>query len=135
MQYKHSIVWYNYIIRNKDTGRKPTTRKGKNMKQTKAQRLFHKNFAACLRYVERWGFEGIGFTGVDCEENETVPTRTCNDIQKLIDVRRKHYEACENHGITVENLETKEQALEMLQITLDNQRRNNAKFAAELKAI
>ena len=28
------------------------------MEQTKAQRLFHKNFAACLRHIEHWGFEG-----------------------------------------------------------------------------
>ena len=105
------------------------------MKQTKAQRLFLKNFIICRRHVESWGFEGFGFMGIDCEENETVPTRTCNDIQKLIDGRRKHYEVCENLGVAVENLETKKQALEMLQITLDNQRRNNAKFAAELKAI
>ena len=105
------------------------------MEHTKAHRLFRKNFVACLRHVEDWGFEGIGFGGIDCEENEIVPTRTCNDIQKLIDDRRKHYEMCEKLGVAVENLETKKQALEMLQITLDNQRRNNAKFAAELKAI
>lgn len=104
------------------------------MKQTKAERLFFRNYAMCRRHIEHWGFEGIGFSGIDCDETETTPTRTCNAIQKQINGMRRHLEKCVQFGIG-ENIEIKMQALEMLQITLDNQRKSNARFAAELKAI
>ena len=94
---------------------------------TKAERLFNRNYRACRKYVECWGFEGIGFNGIDCEDDESVPTRTCNAIQKYIDSQRKHLERCIQFGIG-ENIEIKMQAVAMLQITLDNQRRHNARL-------
>lgn len=94
---------------------------------TKAERLFKKNYYACKRHVEYHGFNGIGFATLECEDDDLLPTRTLNDIQKYIDSERKHLERCIQFGVG-ENIEFKMQALEMLQITLDNQRKVNKKW-------
>lgn len=97
---------------------------------TKAERLFKKNYFACKRHIEFWGFKGIGFGTLECDENDLLPTRTLNDIQKQIDKQRKHLEMCRKLNVGIDEIELKEQALEMVQITLDNQRRVNEEWKA-----
>lgn len=97
---------------------------------TKAERLFNKNYFVCKRHIENWGFEGIGFNVLECDENDLLPTRTLNAIQKLIDKQYKHCEVCRKLNVSIKDIELKEQALEMLQITLNNQRRVNEEWKA-----
>lgn len=100
---------------------------------TKAERLFDKNYRLCRKHIKAWGFEGIGFSGIECEDNETVSIRTCNDIQKLIDKERKSIERKIKLGI--EGIELQQNAIEMLQLTLDNQRKHDKEFKDMMKEI
>lgn len=95
---------------------------------TKAERLFKKNYYACKRHVEYHGFNGIGFATLECEDDDLLPTRTLNDIQKHIDRQRKQLEIRRRLNGDYEDAEIWEDALEMLQLTLDNQRKVNKKW-------
>lgn len=97
---------------------------------TKAERLFNKNYYECKKHIKVWGFEGVGFNVLECDENDLLPTRTLNAIQKLIDKQWKHFEMCKKLNISINDLELKKQALEMLQITLSNQRKVNEEWKA-----
>lgn len=104
---------------------------------TKAKRLFDRNYRICRKHIEDWGYEeNAGYSGIECEDTEGVPTRTCNDIQKLIDKERKHIELdVKLEVIDTEKAEFLTQALNMLQATLNNQRRHNEEFKEMLKSI
>lgn len=103
---------------------------------TKAKRLFDRNYTACRRHIKTWGFEGIGFNRIECEDDESIPTRTCNEIQKEIDRERKYIET----GIKLNVFDGKKaaflrQSLDMLQITLNNQKKHNTEFKKMMKDI
>lgn len=109
---------------------------------TKAQRIFSVTYVQCKRQMETWGKQynpngrPFGFNGVICRDDESVSIRTLNDMQKLIDSRKKMLEMDKKYDIfTAEELADREYIIEAVQVTLDNNRKSLEDFAAELKSL
>lgn len=103
---------------------------------TKAERLFKKNYYACMNHIMNFGYtEGVGFNTLECDDDDLLPTRTLNDVQKQIDRQRRQIETWKRlHIREDDNYDLEEQTLAMLQITLDNQRKVNAKWDDFMKS-
>ena len=103
------------------------------MKQTKAQKIFTDTYAECRIHIKDWGFErnqngkAIGFNRLYTEE--VVSTRTCNAIEKLIYGEKKMLEFDHEIGIADDWTALCEQALEMVESTLENQRESLKRIA------
>lgn len=108
------------------------------MKMKKAEKIYRDTRYECLRHAKAWGMErnpdgrAIGFGSLITEE--VVSTRTLNDVQKYIDRRASELKVEEKYGIcSDEELTFERFVLEMVQVTLDNNRKNLEKFYASLK--
>ena len=95
-------------------------------KMTKAERIFTDTYTACRVHVKAWGFERnadgrpIGFNSLETEEVTT--RRTWNAIEKLIKAEGKNIERSEKYGvIDTAKAEMKKFALDMVQVTLENE--------------
>ena len=95
-------------------------------KMTKAERIFNDTYTACRVQVKAWGMERnpngrpIGFNGLETEE--VTSRRTWNVIEKLIKAESKQIELSVQYGIiSNEKAEMKRFALEMVQVTLENE--------------
>ena len=100
---------------------------------TKAERIFTNTYSECRIMVKTHGFEGIGFGSLITEE--TTSTRTYNTIQKLIDKEKRNLELNRKLKVTSEERqELLENALEMVQITLNNSIRKEKEFKELMKA-
>ena len=100
---------------------------------TKAEKIFKDTYTECRRSAQSWGFRynpdgrPIGFAGVITEE--VVYIRTLNAIQKFIDSERKTIALNEKYGVsTAERLNLLRYALDMVQVTVDNNRKSLADF-------
>lgn len=91
-------------------------------KQTKAERIFKATYFESKDHVSRWGMErGSSWTRLSTEE--TVSTRTLNDIDKLIKSESRRLDDCEKFDIrTAEQLADWRMALEMTANTVANER-------------
>lgn len=93
---------------------------------TKAERIFNDTYTACRVHVKAWGMErnsdgrAIGFTSLETEE--VTCRRTWNAIEKLIAGESKNIELSVKYGVIAEEkAEMKRFALEMVQVTLENE--------------
>lgn len=102
---------------------------------TKAERIYGATRFQCKKHIEAWGYEeNVGFNGVEAEE--VISVRTCNDIQKIIDSKRRGL--CIDRKLNVsspEKLDAEEKVLNMVQATLNNSRKSLKDFNTMLKAI
>ncbi len=96
-------------------------------KLTKAERIFNDTYTECRIHIKDWGFErnpngeAIGFNGM-CTE-EVMSNRTCNAIENLIRTEKKMLQFDHDLGTADDWTELCEHALEMVESTLENQRR------------
>ena len=102
---------------------------------TKAERIFKDTYTECRIYTKQWGFKynpdgrPVGFDSVMSKDAESVCIRTLNDIQRHIDRERKNIERNKKLGVyTKERLEFLSFALEMTQVTADNNRKSIREF-------
>lgn len=100
---------------------------------TKAERIFKNTYAMCKEGLKTWGFRNnpdgrpIGYSFVDCKDDESVSTRTCNDIQKFIDAEHTTLKMMNKyHTVDDDTLMRWKYALQMTQVTLDNTRKSIA---------
>lgn len=105
----------------------------------KSEKIFQDTWYECWDHAKAWGKEynpdgrAIGYGSLITEE--VVCTRTLNDVQKCIDRRRRELDLNERYGISdSETLALRRYTLEMVQVTLDNNRKNLEKFYASLKS-
>lgn len=97
------------------------------MKRTKAEEIFTDTYAECRHHIKVWGFErnpngkAIGFNRLYTEEE--VSTRTCNAVAKLIESEGKRLAFMHKYGMADDFTTLEEQALEMVESTLENQRK------------
>ena len=98
---------------------------------SKAERIFRSTYTECRLNAKTWGFRynpdgrPVGFNSMITEERVCV--RTLNDIQKYIDSERHSLEIDEKLGVTADDrLNLRKYALEMVQVTLDNNRKSLA---------
>ena len=89
---------------------------------TKAERIFKETYSECRTHIKIWGYkENSGFNRMAYKDNETFSKRTANAVQKLIDNERKRLElAKEIDALPIDRIAFMEQALKMVQVTLNN---------------
>ena len=99
---------------------------------TKAERIFRNTYAECRIHIKNWGYEeNTGFTRLSLDDNETVCTRTFNEIAKYITAERKRIEISVKYNvIDSEKANAYNQALNMVQATLDNTIKSHAQIYA-----
>lgn len=62
---------------------------------TKAERIYKDTRYECMRHIEAFGLgrddkgKIIGFTNVALKDNESISTRTINDLRKCLEADRK----------------------------------------------
>jgi len=93
------------------------------MKRTKAERIFEDTYRECRHHVRAWGItegKAIGFTSL-CTEERTS-RRTWNNIQRIIDSKKRQLRIDKELGVFSEEKNNKEQyILDMVQETLNNE--------------
>lgn len=99
---------------------------------TKAERIFTNTYIDCRIHIKDWGYEeNVGFNQLSQDDNETVCTRTFNAIAKCIDAERKRIVLAEKYDvINHEKATFYNQALDMVQTTLDNAIKSHARIYA-----
>ena len=102
------------------------------IKMTKAERIFRNTYADCKIHIENWGYEeNVGFNQLSQNDNETVCTRTFNEIAKYIIGERKRIELSVKYNvIDSEKANTYNHALDMVQATLNNAIKSHAQIYA-----
>lgn len=105
---------------------------------TKAEKIFKDTYTECRKNAKSWGFRynpdgrPVGFNSLVTEE--VVYTRTLNDVQKFIDRERKDLARDEKLNVLdADRLNLLKYALDMVQVTLDNNRKSNEDFERMLK--
>ena len=95
----------------------------------KAEKIFNDTRRECNAHIESWGYEmnvdgnSLGFNGLITDD--VVYTRTLNDVQTILDKARDLIKRDIKLGITnLEKEQLKIQVLNMVQSTLDNQRKS-----------
>ena len=108
---------------------------------TKAERIFYDTFCECKRYIRDWGYKenpdgsAVGYNTVIYGDNETVCTRTMNDIEKCIERMRKHYNQSLKFGVLDDDRYMLNiQALNMVHATVRNNRESIKRFEEMMKA-
>ncbi len=62
---------------------------------TKAERIYKDTRYECMKHIENWGLERdnngkiVGFNKVALKDNESISTRTINDLRKCLEADRK----------------------------------------------
>lgn len=110
----------------------------KEIKMTKAQRIFQNTWTECRIHIKEWGMEynpdgtAIGFNNLITED--PTSTRTFNAIEKEIE-KAEHLMAVDHDlGIADDWTKLCEDALKMVRSTLKNARALDAQFKAQLRA-
>ena len=84
----------------------------------KAERIYTDTYFDCKYQIRTFGYEeNVGFNSLSYNDNETVSTRTLNEIQKYIDSGRKKLEI---------DIKLNKEVLDMVQVTLDNTRKSHS---------
>ena len=96
---------------------------------TKAERIFKDTWYECAKHIKVWGYStnpdgsAVGFNTVIYKDNETVCTRTMNEVGKLIERDRKRWAQSYRLGVlTADEYEIKMQILNMVESTVRNTR-------------
>lgn len=95
----------------------------------KAEKIFNDTRRECRKHIEDWGYEmnvdgnSIGFNGLITED--VICVRTINDVQTILNKARDTIKLDIKLGITnLKKEQSKIQVLNMVQSTLDNQRKS-----------
>lgn len=110
----------------------------KEIKMTKAQRIFQNTWTECRIHIKDWGMEynpdgtAIGFNNLVTEE--PTNTRTFNAIEKEIEKAERLMKVDHELGIADDWTKLCEDALKMVRATLQNARDLDTRFKAELTA-
>ena len=106
----------------------------------KAEKIYEDTRFACLLHIKNWGYEvnpdgsAVGFNSLITEK--AVSTRTLNDVQKRLDAARRGVDTNEKLGIgTEEGRNLDRQILNMVETTLNNNRKSVEDFNRMLKEI
>lgn len=107
---------------------------------TKAERIFKATYYDCARHIETWGYEinpngkAVGFNGLICNDTDIIYTRTLNAVGRQLERARSEVAIFLKHNI-INNDEAKNrnQVLNMVESTLNNNRKNLEDFAKWLK--
>ena len=97
---------------------------------TKAERIFKETRYQCLKEVNAWGFEEVGFNNICARDDKesVISTRTLNDLDKLYERAVKMLAMDYKLGVLDKEKATKEaQVLRKVRLTLDNARKNFCK--------
>ena len=97
----------------------------RTLKKTKAQRIFFNTRFDCKEHIKTWGFDGNGYNRLTYGDDESICTRTLNEVERELERAEKNLEIDRKLGVGSEeqnNLE--EQILKMVRVTLENNRRN-----------
>lgn len=99
-------------------------------RMTKAERIYTDTYLNCRRHIRTWGYEeNVGFNRLSYNDNETVCTRTFNEIQKYIDKDKKILETDIKLDILdAATIKLNKQVLDMVQTTLDNTIKSHSSF-------
>ena len=97
---------------------------------TKAERIYLDTYLNCRYHIRTWGYEeNAGFNRLSYGDNETVCTRTFNEIQKHINKDRKTLEIDIKLGIlSSDTINLNKQVLDMVQVTLNNTIKSHSEF-------
>lgn len=95
---------------------------------TKAEKIYKDTRYECRKHIETWGYKinpngtAIGYNGLITEE--LTPTRTLNEITKILERKRKGITIdLKLNVLTQEEAEKETQILNMIETTLNNQKR------------
>lgn len=109
---------------------------------TKAERIFNTTRYECKKHLEAWGYElnpngtAVGFNGLFCLDNETISIRTVNAVAVLLASKRKFLTLDQKLGVmTAEKAEKEAQVLNMVESTLNSNRKSIQDFNNMLKEI
>jgi hypothetical protein len=96
---------------------------------TKAERIYQATRYECKKHIEDWGYQtnpdgsSIGYGSVICKDDESICTRTLNDIEKILTNKRKGEEQSFRLGFHDAARHEKEtQILNMIETTIRNNR-------------
>ena len=96
---------------------------------TKAERIYNTTRYECKRYIEDCGYKtnpdgsSIGYGSVISKDDESICTRTLNEIEKILSKKRKLEEQFFKTGIHDSDRHEKEtQILNMIETTIRNNR-------------
>ena len=94
----------------------------------KAERIYTDTYFDCKYQIRTFGYEeNVGFNSLSYNDNETVSTRTLNEIQKYIDSGRKKLEIdIKLNILTPDAIKLNKEVLDMVQVTLDNTRKSHS---------
>ena len=99
---------------------------------TKAERIFRNTLYECISHIRIWGLEYnpdgsvVSFNGLIGAYNESIPTRTCNDVRKQINSEKKRIELVVKYKVrTPEEMQYRVDALKMVEAAVDNQLKAN----------
>jgi hypothetical protein len=102
---------------------------------TKAERIYNATRYECKKHIEDWGYQtnpdgsSIGYGSVICRDDESVCTRTLNEIEKILINKRNGELLNLKLGIhDSTRFEKENQILNMIESTI----RNNRKALAEI---
>ena len=97
---------------------------------TKAERIYGATRSECKRHIENWGYTtnpdgtAIGFASVICLDDESVCTRTLNEIEKILLKKRKMESQFFGAGIhDAEKNQKETQIMNMIGTTIMNNRK------------
>lgn len=105
--------------------------------QKLAEKIFNATYTECRVYIKRYGSNNTGGFGTLTRDDGVgiLSTQTLNTIQKFIDNEVKRVQTDLRLGIIdASKAELQQQALDMVQKTLDNERKSNADFRKSLKS-
>lgn len=102
---------------------------------TKAERIYRNTHIDCIAYINYWGFEGLGFSGLTAKDDERICTRTLNEVERLLakDIERC-YRFKELGIIDEKRFAEKMEEYSMVGLTLANARRHEEEFKEMLRA-
>lgn len=105
---------------------------------TKAERIYQATRSECRKHIENWGYKtnpdgsAIGFCSVICGDNESICTRTLNEVERILTNKRKAEELFFRAGIhDAERTETENQIFNMIETTIRNNRESLKRLFAD----
>lgn len=96
---------------------------------TKAERIYNATRYECKKHIEDWGYQtnpdgsSIGYSSMICKDDESICTRTLNEIEKILNNKRKGEALNLKLGIhDADRFEKENQILNMIETTIRNNR-------------
>ena len=96
---------------------------------TKAERIYNATRYECKKHIDDWGYQtnpdgsSIGYGSVISKDDESICTRTLNEIEKILSKKRSLEANFLKMGIhNAERFEKETQILNMIETTIHNNR-------------